>query len=44
MGSIGKVLKPKQHTEKHHRHEAAYELKEERASAAPEQMFGKKRK
>ncbi len=25
MGKIGKVLKPKQHTEKHHKHVAAYE-------------------
>ena len=28
MGKIGKVLKPKQHTEKHHKHVAAYEQRE----------------
>ncbi len=28
MGKIGKVLKPKQHTEKHHKHVAAYEQKD----------------
>jgi hypothetical protein len=28
MGKIGKVLKPKQHTEKHHKHVAAYERNE----------------
>lgn len=31
MGKIGKVLKPKQHTEKHHKHVAAYEAKEQSA-------------
>jgi len=31
MGKIGKVLKPKQHTEKHHKHVAAYEVKEQSA-------------
>ena len=29
MGKIGKVLKPKQHTEKHHKHLAAYQQKEQ---------------
>jgi hypothetical protein len=29
MGKIGKVLKPKQHTEKHHKHIAAYQQKEQ---------------
>ncbi len=31
MGKIGKVWKPKQHTEKHHKHAAAYEQKEQSA-------------
>lgn len=31
MGKIGKVLKPKQHTEKHHKHVAAYQQKEQAA-------------
>ena len=32
MGKIGKVLKPKQHTEKHHKHVAAYEQREQSVS------------
>ena len=34
MGKIGKVLKPKQHTEKHHKHVAAYE-RNDAAAAMP---------
>ncbi len=33
MGKIGKVLKPKQHTEKHHKHVASYEQREQSVSA-----------
>ena len=33
MGKIGKVLKPKQHTEKHHKPVAAYEQREQSVSA-----------
>jgi len=34
MGKAGKVLKPKQNTEKHHKHEAAYEKGDHATSTA----------
>ena len=37
MGKIGKVLKPKQHTEKHHKHVAAYEQREMATAAQSEE-------
>ncbi|MDD6003176.1 MAG: hypothetical protein PUC50_13390 [Bacteroidales bacterium] len=41
MGKIGKVLKPKQHTEKHHKHVAAYEQKEMASAAQAEEKHKK---
>ena len=41
MGKIGKVLKPKQHTEKHHKHVAAYEQREMDTAAQAEEKHKK---
>jgi hypothetical protein len=41
MGKIGKVLKPKQHTEKHHKHVAAYEQKDAAAAMLTEEKHKK---
>lgn len=41
MGKIGKVLKPKQHTEKHHKHVAAYERNAEVAAPAADEKHKK---
>jgi hypothetical protein len=41
MGKIGKVLKPKQHTEKHHKHVAAYEQKDAAAAMPTEEKHKK---
>ena len=41
MGKIGKVLKPKQHTEKHHKQISAYEQKEMASAAQAEEKHKK---